>query len=72
METVAFATVARNGIIAIPEEYRTLFPETVHVVVHIEPIARQEGASAQFKAVRISTKGFKLNREEANERQGLL
>ncbi len=72
MEIVAFETVARNGIIAIPEEYRTLFPETVHIVVHIEPLAKQEGAGARFRAVSIPTKGFKFNREEANERQGLL
>lgn len=68
MATIAFETIARNGTIALPEEYRQLFPETVRLLVQIAPLARTQDISEAFKAVRISTRQFTFSREEANER----
>ncbi|MBF0353209.1 MAG: hypothetical protein HQM11_19420 [SAR324 cluster bacterium] len=68
METIEFETIAQNGTIAIPEQYRDLFPETIRLLVHIEPLVKNQNMSIPFKAIRISTRKFKFNREEANER----
>ncbi|WP_417915035.1 hypothetical protein [Candidatus Electronema sp. JM] len=72
MGTIAFEAIAMNGAIAIPEQYRPLFAETVRVLVHVEPLHVSERRNTLFKAMNIRTKGFKFDREEANERQGLL
>jgi hypothetical protein len=69
MENIAFEAVARNGAIAIPEQYRPFFSETVRVLVHIEPLYGDEMRQIVFNAVKISTKGFKFDRAEANERR---
>lgn len=68
MENIAFEAVARNGAIAIPEQYRPFFPETVRVLVHVEPLHLDDRRKTLFNAVKISTKGFKFDRDEANER----
>jgi len=68
MEGITFEAVARNGAISIPEQHRQLFSETVRVLVHVEPLTLNERTGPSFKAVTIRTKGFKFNREEANER----
>ena len=72
MESIAFETMIRNGIITIPEQYRERFPEPFRIIVHIEPLTEKQGTGISFNAARISTKGFKFNREEANERENLL
>lgn len=68
MGTIAFEAVARNGAIAIPEQYRPFFSETVRVLVHVEPLHGDERKESVFNALKISTKGFKFDRAEANER----
>ena len=68
MESLAFETVIRNGIITIPEQYRERFQEPFRIIVHIEPLNEEQGMNASFNAARISTKGFRFCREEANER----
>lgn len=64
MESLAFETVIRNGMIAIPEQYREKFQELFRIIVHIEPLTEKQRTDASFNAARISTKGFKFNREE--------
>jgi hypothetical protein len=68
MTSIAFEAIAHNGTISLPTQYAKLFPEHVRLRVRIEPLAQKEQTSAPFKAVRISTKGFIFNREEANAR----
>ncbi|MBF0239727.1 MAG: hypothetical protein HQM12_18660 [SAR324 cluster bacterium] len=68
METIEFETIVQNGTIAIPEQYLNLFPETIRLLVHIEPLTKEEKMNTSFQAIRISTKEFKFNRDEANER----
>ena len=72
MESIAFETMIRNGMIAIPEEYRKRFQEPFRIIVHIEPLTEKQETGVSFNAARISTKGFKFNRDEANERESLL
>ncbi|WP_446009023.1 hypothetical protein [Candidatus Electrothrix sp.] len=72
MESLAFETVIRNGMIAIPEQYRERFQEPFRIIVHLEPLTEKQGTDASFNAARISTKGFKFNRDEANERESFL
>lgn len=68
MASIAFEAVAHNGVIALPAQYAELFPENARLRVQIEPLAQKDLTNAPFKAVRISTKGFIFNREEANAR----
>jgi hypothetical protein len=68
MASIAFEAVAHNGTISLPAQYAELFPENARLLVHLEPLAQHEVTSAPFKALRISTKGFIFNREEANAR----
>jgi hypothetical protein len=68
MAVIAFETVASNGSITIPEQYRQLFSGAVRLLVRVEPLPAAEKKESIFKAARISTKGFRFNREEANER----
>jgi hypothetical protein len=68
MRTYEFSTaVGDNGIIHIPEEYLKDISSTVKVIIFNNDEKRQPKKKT-FKAMKIHTKGFKFNREEANER----
>ena len=76
-QAIQFEAVVENGIIKIPEEY----VEEIHGVVKVSfhPVARKKIKSApnggpgqfsldHFTALKIDTRGWKFDREEANER----
>jgi hypothetical protein len=60
--------VEDNGIIHILEEYLKDISSTVKVIIFTKDEERQPKKKT-FKAMKIHTKGFKFNREEANERE---
>ena len=67
MQAYEFDSTIDNGVIHIPERYRDKMPSNVKVIV----LAREEQPKARdkkFSAIRLQTKGFQFNREEANER----
>ena len=77
MLDIQFETVIESGIIRVPEQYTNLIPTVVKVtlVPVSEPsirIGTKSKASAlsnkDFCALKINTKNWKFNREEANER----
>jgi hypothetical protein len=68
MRTYEFSTaVESNGIIHIPEEYLRDISSIVKVIIFTKDEERQPKKKT-FKAMKIHTKDFKFNREEANER----
>jgi hypothetical protein len=76
-EAIQFDATVESGIIRIPERYVKTIPTTVKVTLapanepKIKKGARAgagELLPSDFSAMKINTKGWKFNREEANER----
>lgn len=59
--------VEEDGVIRIPEEYRDRIHSSVKVIVLTENPSEAAGIP-DFSALRIPTKGYAFDREEANER----
>ena len=66
MQTIEFNSVISDGVIPIPEKYRGSLSSSVRVIVMANDTAVPE--SKNFSAMKLKTKNFKFNREEANER----
>jgi hypothetical protein len=71
MQAYEFNTIVQEGMIRIPEQYqdKLLSPSSVRVILlsnatesNISP------GNKKFTAMKLHTKGFTFNREEANER----
>jgi hypothetical protein len=75
VETFEFYAIPENGVIRIPSEYRHKLLEPVKVIVQKEtPLGLDDGdVRGQQKSDRLlpptmRTKGWRFNRDEANER----
>jgi len=77
MRTIQFETVVNGGVIQIPEQYMVDAPYSVNVTLvptgqerlKFKPKTKDKPLSIdEFPAV-LNTKGWKFNREEANERR---
>jgi hypothetical protein len=71
MQAYEFNTVIHEGIIRIPEQYqdKLLSPLPVKVILLSNATASRAGTSnKKFSAMKLQTKGFTFNRDEANER----
>jgi hypothetical protein len=69
MQAYEFNTVVHEGTIRIPEQYRDKLLSPVRVILLSN--ATDPNASTgnkKFTAMKLQTKGFTFNREEANER----
>jgi hypothetical protein len=67
MKAYEFISTVDNGIIHVPEKYRDKIRSNVKVIVLLEEA--REKTVGEFSAFRIPTKGFKFDREAANERR---
>ena len=67
LQAYEFNSTINNGIINIPEQYRDKMPSTVKVIV-LAHDKQTKAEDKKFSAIRLKTKGFRFNREEANER----
>jgi len=67
MEAFQFTTKAKDGNIKIPKQYLNSLKEEFTVIILVEP-KEKKTSSRKLKAVKIKTKGFKFDREEANRR----
>ena len=76
MRAIQFDTVVNGGVIQIPEQFRQLIPGTVNVT--LVPVGQKRPkfnskikdkplSIDEFPAV-LDTRGWKFDREEANER----
>ena len=69
MRAYEFQTAVNNGIIHIPVEYRSKISSKVKVILlSEEPIKKTNEEKIMFNAMKLDTRGFIFNREEANER----
>jgi hypothetical protein len=70
MYTIEFIARPENGVIKLPKEYEDILTDEMRVIIlSKKPIIKKElPTKMNFKAVKISTKNFRFNREEANER----
>jgi len=66
MQAFEFNTVVHDGIIRIPEQFSNENLSKVRVIMLAEP--DKKAYKNKFTAMRLKTKGFTFNREEANER----
>ena len=68
MQTIEFETQTYNGTIQLPAQFQPWKDCLVKVIILIEETDTPTVAPCAFDAVSLSTKGFRFNREEANER----
>ncbi|MDR2358504.1 MAG: hypothetical protein LBD87_01720 [Prevotellaceae bacterium] len=70
MQAYEFNTVIHEGIIRIPEQYRGKHLSSVRVILLPDPPTETDASTSnkKFTAMKLKTKGFTFNREEANER----
>ena len=69
MQAYEFNAVVHNGVIRIPDQYLSKLMSSVRVIVlsdAVPPVI--DNYKDKFTAMKLHTKGFKFNREEANER----
>jgi hypothetical protein len=78
MQTIEFQSVVENDVIRIPEAYRGAFTSPIRVMIFSNDmpnpkIHRRTKAKpftpSDFSALKLDTRGWKFNREEANERR---
>jgi hypothetical protein len=69
MQKYEFNAVVEGDIIHIPEQYRNQHLSSVRVILlpDVNDFS-QSTEKKKFTSMRLQTKGFKFNREEANER----
>ena len=75
MQAYEFYAIPKNGVIAIPEKYRSQITDNVMVIIlEKKPLTfNREAVNTRKKTDLLSppslkTKGWKFNREDANER----
>ena len=71
MRAIQFETVVNGDVIPIPVQYRDKLQSgaKVRVVVDVEPRTKAGSLSPEdFSSLKIDPRGFKFDREEANER----
>jgi hypothetical protein len=67
MHAIEFETQAHNGIVEIPEQYLAWKNKSVKVIL-LAIDEEQAIKPIQFNAVKLKTKGYRFNRDQANER----
>ncbi len=71
MDAIEFETKIENGIIKIPPEYKTIADKNCRVIILTDQDSKEPkkiSTSKKLYAISIDTRGFKFNRNEANER----
>ena len=76
MKAFEFLAKMKNGAIEVPKNYIENVKKggQLRVIVLVDEVQKpkktltKKALRSRFKAVRLDTRGFKFNREEANER----
>lgn len=70
MQAIEFIAKIEKGSIKVPKEYQEQLQDQFRVIILQEAIASKKsiGKKRTLNAVKIKTKGFKFNRDEANAR----
>jgi hypothetical protein len=67
MYAIEFQTQTHNGILQIPAQYTTWKNKRVKVIL-LESETESIPLPIEFKAIKLNTKSYRFNREQANER----
>lgn len=67
MQTIEFVSKAHDGVVDFPRELQGWNGKQVRVIL-LEAVNEAAKHKAMFKAATISTRGYRFNRDAANER----
>jgi hypothetical protein len=67
MQAIEFVSKAHDGVVDLPSEYQAWNGKNVRVILQ-EAVNEAANRKAQFKAAIIPTRGYRFNRDAANER----
>ncbi|MDR0321054.1 MAG: hypothetical protein LBI28_06080 [Treponema sp.] len=68
MQAYEFSSIINNdGVVHIPKQYLEKISSPVKIILLSED-GVQNNRKKKFSAIKLKTKGFQFNREEANER----
>ncbi|MDR1342794.1 MAG: hypothetical protein LBK18_06015 [Prevotellaceae bacterium] len=68
MKAYEFNSVIHEGMIHIPEQYKDKLPLSVRVIIYPNTFVSGVDNRKKFTAMKLKTKNFVFNRDEANER----
>ena len=68
MDGVKFRSTYADGVIRVPDRFRTRIEHEVEVIVQNIKNGGKKKRPLRFETLSIDTRGFKFNRDEANER----
>lgn len=67
MQAIEFVSKAHDGVVDLPREYQSWNGKQVRVIL-LETMSETAKRKTLFKAATISTRGYRFNRDAANER----
>ncbi len=67
MQAIEFVSKAHDGVVDLPSEYQGWNGKNVRVIL-LDDVNEASRRKTQFKAATISTRGYRFNRDAANER----
>jgi len=67
MQAIEFVSKAHDGVVDLPREHQAWNGKNVRVILQ-ESVNEAVKRNIQFKAATISTRGYRFNRDAANER----
>ena len=68
MDGVKFRSTYADGVIRVPDQFKNIMEHEVEVIVQNVRNGGKKKRPLKFEALSIDTRGFKFNRDEANER----
>jgi len=67
MQAIEFVSKAHDGVVDLPREHQAWNGKDVRVIL-LEAVSAEAKRKSLFKAATISTRGYRFNRDAANER----
>ncbi len=67
MQTMEFVSKAHDGVVDLPREHQSWNGKQVRVIL-LEAMGESVKRKTAFNAVTLSTRGYRFNRDAANER----
>jgi|SaaInlLV_10m_DNA_2_1039722.scaffolds.fasta_scaffold05328_4 hypothetical protein len=68
MNAIAFIAQEKDGTIKIPSKYRKNLTKKFKVIILMENEKATKTSKKKFSAIKVKTKEFQFDREEAHER----
>lgn len=68
MHAIEFEAQTHDGVVQIPPQYQAWQNKTVHVILLEAEDKLKPAQTPQFTAAALKTRGYRFDREQANER----